>query len=39
MFLEGNRKSHPICKDCGQMSHGMPDDIDAFTVEILKQLG
>lgn len=39
MFLRHERKNHPVCKDCGQMSHGMPDDIDAFTVEILKQLG
>lgn len=35
MFLEGNRKTHPICKNCGQMTHGMPDNIDAFSKELL----
>jgi MoaA/NifB/PqqE/SkfB family radical SAM enzyme len=39
MFLRHERKNHPVCKDCGQMSHGMPDDIDAFAEEILKKLG
>lgn len=38
MFLEGNRKSHPICKNCGQMSHGMPDNIDIFAKEILSRI-
>lgn len=38
MFLEGNRKSHPICKDCGQLSHGMPDDIDKFKEILLKKI-
>lgn len=38
MFLEGNRKLHPICKDCGQLSHGMPDDIDKFKEILLKKL-
>lgn len=36
-FLKGNRKSHPICGDCGQMSHGMPDNIDAFKTELLEK--
>jgi len=27
-FLEKKRKSHPVCGNCGQMTHGMPDDID-----------
>jgi len=38
MFLEGNRKSHPVCKDCGQMTHGMPDNIDEFSEDILKRI-
>ena len=38
MFLEGNRKSHPVCKDCGQLSHGMPDDIDKFKEILLKKI-
>jgi MoaA/NifB/PqqE/SkfB family radical SAM enzyme len=39
MFLRGDRKNHPVCRDCGQMSHGMPDDIDAFANELLSKLG
>ncbi|MDA9776188.1 radical SAM protein [Paracoccaceae bacterium] len=38
MFLEGNRKGHPICGECGQLSHGLPDNIDAFKDEILSRL-
>lgn len=38
MFLEKKRKSHPVCGDCGQMSHGMPDDIDASAEELLNKL-
>ena len=38
MFLEGKRKKHPICGNCGQMSHGMPDNIDKFKIEILDKL-
>jgi MoaA/NifB/PqqE/SkfB family radical SAM enzyme len=37
MFLEGKRKTHTVCKDCGQLSHGMPDDIDMYADEILKK--
>ena len=38
MFLRNERKKHPICKDCGQMSHGMPDDIDIFADDLLKKI-
>lgn len=38
MFLQGKRKEHPICKSCGQMSHGMPDNIDKYADELLKRL-
>jgi radical SAM protein with 4Fe4S-binding SPASM domain len=38
MFLEGKRKKHPICGECGQMSHGMPDNIDEFKDSILDKL-
>ncbi len=38
MFLQGGRKNHPICKNCGQMSHGMPDNIDEFSKELLKKI-
>ena len=30
MFLKMERKTHPICKNCGQMTHGMPDNIDTY---------
>lgn len=35
MFLMKKRKEHPICRDCGQMSHGMPDDIDCYAEMLL----
>ena len=35
MFLRGDRKKHPICRDCGQMSHGNPDNIDAHKDKLL----
>ena len=38
MFLEGKRKKHPICGNCGQMSHGSPDDLDSHKEEILTKL-
>jgi radical SAM protein with 4Fe4S-binding SPASM domain len=38
MFLEGERKNHPVCGTCGQMSHGNPDNIDPFKKEILEKL-
>ncbi len=38
MFLRMERKSHPICKDCGQMTHGSPDNIDEFASILLERL-
>jgi len=38
MFLEKKRKEHPVCRDCGQLSHGLPDDIDAYAEELLKKI-
>lgn len=38
LFLRGERKSHPICGCCGQLSQGQPDDIDAFAAELLERL-
>ncbi len=37
LFLRKERKTHPICKDCGQMTHGMPDNIDEYAPELLKK--
>lgn len=38
MFLRKDRKSHPICKDCGQMTHGMPDNIDKYAGKLRKRV-
>ncbi len=38
MFLKFKRKNHMICRDCGQLTHGMPDDIDAYAGKLLKRL-
>lgn len=38
LFLEGGRKKHPICGNCGQMSHGLPDDIDPYRIQIIDKL-
>lgn len=32
--LEGLRKKHEICKDCSQLSHGMPVDLDKYREEL-----
>ena len=34
MNLDGNRKDHNICKDCSQLSHGMPVDLDKYRKEL-----
>ncbi|MFA6395842.1 MAG: hypothetical protein WCW84_07735 [Sulfurimonas sp.] len=36
--IENDRKNHPVCGNCGQMTHGMPDDIDAYADAILAKL-
>ena len=38
MMLNGGRKDHPICRNCGQLTHGMPDNIDEFAPLLLKRL-
>ena len=38
MFLQGDRKKHNVCGGCGQMTHGMPDNIDAFKENLLEKL-
>ena len=38
MFLKGDRKKHPLCGGCGQMSHGLPDNLDPFSADIFSQL-
>lgn len=34
--LEGNREDLSLCKNCGQLTHGMPDNIDNYA-NILKE--
>lgn len=38
MFLEGRRQQHNICGHCGQMTHGLPDNIDAYKEVLLQKL-
>ena len=38
MFLKMKRKSHPVCKNCGQLTHGMPDNIDMFANELISKI-
>jgi radical SAM protein with 4Fe4S-binding SPASM domain len=37
MHLSKKRKSHPICGKCGQLSHCLPDDIDAYAGMLLER--
>ncbi len=37
LFLSGERKTHPICAHCGQLSQGQPDDIDQYAEKLLKK--
>jgi MoaA/NifB/PqqE/SkfB family radical SAM enzyme len=38
MFLMKKRKEHYLCKECGQMTHGMPDNIDEFAEVLLSKI-
>lgn len=38
LFLRCERATHDFCGHCGQMTHGMPDNIDAYADELLKRL-
>ena len=38
MFLRNERKSHPVCAECGQLRQGQPDDIDAYSDDLLKRI-
>jgi MoaA/NifB/PqqE/SkfB family radical SAM enzyme len=38
MFLMKKRKDHPLCRVCGQMTHGLPDDIDKYAEIILDRM-
>lgn len=36
--LKGNRKKNPVCANCGQLSHCMPDNIDPYAATLLEKL-
>lgn len=38
LMLRKERKAHSVCGECGQMTHGMPDNIDADADKLLKKL-
>lgn len=38
MFLSMKRKEHPVCGQCGQLSHGLADNIDPYADELLERL-
>lgn len=38
LFLMKERKGHAVCSNCGQMSHGAPDDIDEYADILLGSL-
>ncbi|NVZ11208.1 radical SAM protein [Allochromatium humboldtianum] len=37
LHLEGRRSERSMCSDCGQLTHGMPDNIDAYCADLLKR--
>lgn len=37
-LLMKKRKQHPVCGNCGQMSHGQPDDVDKYAEELLEKI-
>lgn len=37
-FLSMKRKEHPVCGQCGQLSHGLPDNVDSYSNELLEKL-
>jgi radical SAM protein with 4Fe4S-binding SPASM domain len=38
MHLQKKRKSHAICSACGQLTHCLPDNIDAYSEVLLNHL-
>jgi len=38
MFLMKKRQEHPICANCSQLTHGMPDNIDMHAQMLLNRL-
>jgi radical SAM protein with 4Fe4S-binding SPASM domain len=38
LHLEGKRRGHPVCGSCGQLSHCLPDNIDAHRLALLERI-
>lgn len=38
MFLNKKRKEHPVCGNCGQLTHGLSDNIDDYTEELFNKI-
>ena len=38
MMLRKDRKQHAVCGECGQMSHGAPDNIDSYADILLNKI-
>jgi MoaA/NifB/PqqE/SkfB family radical SAM enzyme len=38
MMLDGSRRFHPFCCNCGQLTHGNPDNIDQYASELLERI-
>ncbi|MGD0679901.1 MAG: radical SAM protein [Polyangiaceae bacterium] len=38
LHLEGRRREHPVCGNCGQLSHCLPDNIDAHRPKLLERM-
>ncbi|HOP41550.1 MAG TPA: radical SAM/SPASM domain-containing protein [Geobacteraceae bacterium] len=36
--LEGKRKQHPVCAECGQLTHCLPDNIDPYAKTLLEKI-
>ncbi len=36
--LQGKRKGDPVCSDCGQLTHCLPDNIDPFASRLAEKL-
>jgi radical SAM protein with 4Fe4S-binding SPASM domain len=35
--LEGKRRDNPVCNNCGQLSHCLPDNIDPYRQQLLEK--
>lgn len=38
MQLKGERHKQPFCVNCGQLTHGAPDNLDEYATDLLKRI-